>query len=462
MSLARLIGPELATLVREQEWTVIRELVEGDDIHPEDFADVISLLDEHEASLALQELPTEYAARVFERLEENEQASLASHMGMETIAPIATEMDVDDLADFVGNLPQENEAALLEHIERVDPDVVIEVAELQQWPETSAGGLMTTEFISVHPEMSIGEAVATLRKNAQEAETLDTLWVVDEQEKAQGFLTLRDLLLAKQETLVADAMRHRIISVPPELDQEEVAHLFAKYDFHTLPVIDSDNTLLGVITSDDILDVVEEEQDEDVQKMGAIAPIEMGYFEASAVKHFKKRIPWLMVLFLGGFLTASTMEAYRGVIDAVALLAVYVPLLISAGGNSGAQSSTLVIRGLAVGDITVRDWWRVFFREMALGVTLGVVLAALGVVKVLLSSQGIDMAALVAVTIVGIVLLGCVIGGMMPLVLHRIGVDPASSSTPFIATLVDVLGIVVYLGLARWLLADVLARVSGS
>ncbi len=461
MSLARLIGPELATLVRDKDWAVIRELVEDDDIHPEDFADVISTLDDHEASLALQELPTEYAARVFERLEENEQASLASHMGMETIAPIATEMDVDDLADFVSKLPDENEAALLEHIERVDPEIVVDVEELTQWPDTSAGGLMTTEFISVRPRMSMGEAVAELRENAEEAETLETLWVVDQEGKAQGFLTLRDLLLAKPDATVAEVMRHRIISVPPELDQEEVAHLFGKYGFNSIPVIDETGKLLGIITSDDILDVVEEEQDEDVQKMGAIAPIEMGYFEASSVKHFRKRVPWLMVLFLGGFLTASTMEAYRSVIDAVALLAVYVPLLISAGGNSGSQSSTLVIRGLAVGDISLRDWWRVFFRELALGLTLGVVLATLGALKVLLSSQGTDMAVLVAVTIVCIVVLGCVIGGMMPLLLVRLGVDPASSSTPFIATFLDVMGILVYLSLARWLLADVLAQASG-
>ena len=459
MSLARLIGPELADLVRDQNWAVIRELVQDDDIHPEDFADVISLLDEGEASLALQELPTEYAARVFERLEENEQASLASHMGMETIAPIATEMDVDDLADFVGALPDENEAALLEHIERVDPDVVVEVEELTQWPDTSAGGLMTTEFISVEPEMSIGEAVAALRDKADDAETLETLWVVDEEGRAQGFLTLRDLLLAKPDAIVAAVMRQRIISVQPDLDQEEVAHLFAKYDFHTIPVIDENDVILG-ITSDDILDVVEEEQDEDVQKMGAVAPIEMGYFEASGLKHFKKRVPWLLVLFLGGFLTASAMEAHRSVIDAVAVLAVYVPLLISAGGNSGAQSSTLVIRGLAVGDISIRDWWRVFFRELALGAALGACLAVLGTIKVLASGQGVDMALLVAVTIECIVVLGCVVGGMMPLLLHRLGVDPASSSTPFIATMVDVLGILVYLGLARWLLVDLLAKVA--
>jgi magnesium transporter len=383
-------------------------------------------------------------------------------MGMETIAPIATEMDVDDLADFVANLPDENEAALLQHIELVDPEVVVEVGELAQWSETSAGGLMTPEFISVSPAMSIGEAVTALRENADEAETLETLWVVDEGDRAQGFLTLRDLLLAKPDATVAEVMRRRIISVPPELDQEEVAHLFSKYGFHTIPVIDKNEVILGVITSDDILGVVEDEQDEDVQKMGAVAPIEMGYFQASTAKHFKKRIPWLVVLFMGGFLTASAMEAYRTVIDAVALLAVYVPLLISAGGNSGSQSSTLVIRGLAVGDISLRDWWKVFFRELTLGASLGITLATLGALKVLGSGQGSGMAILVGVTIVSIVVMGCVVGGMMPLILHRLRVDPASSSTPFIATLVDVLGILIYLSLARWLLSDMLAKVSGS
>jgi magnesium transporter len=460
MSLARLIGPELAALVREKDWPVLTELVQ-DDIHPEDFADVIGQIDHADAAEALTQLPTEFAAQVFERLNEEQQESIASHLGVASTARIATAMDVDDLADFVAALPVETEEALLEHLEKVDPEIVVEIGELTRWPEQCAGGLMTTDFVSVASSLTIEEAINEFRNQAEDIESnLETIYVVDQRDRVQGYLTMRDLLLHKPHAKVSESMHQRVISVPPELDQEQVAMLFAKYDLNTLPVIEND-TLLGVITSDDIIDVVTEEQDEDVQKMGAVEPIEGGYFSASTLMHLRKRSPWLLILFMGGFLTASAMQTYHTVLEAVATLAIYVPLLISAGGNSGAQSSTLVIRGLAVGDISTRDWIRIVTRELALGLMLGSLLAVFGVVRVILAGDGAPMAWLIGGTIVAIVVLGCVIGGMMPLILHRLGIDPASSSTPFIATLVDVLGILVYLGLAGWLLSGAISQAGG-
>jgi len=248
-----------------------------------------------------------------------------------------------------------------------------------------------------------------------------------------------------------------VISVPPDLDQEEVAKVLAKYDLHTLPVVASTQEMLGVITSDDILDVVVEEQGEDVQKMGAIAPIQEGYFDASIAEYLKKRAPWLVVLFVGGFFTTSAMKHFDHMLAAVAQLAFYVPLLVSAGGNSGSQSSTLVIRGLAVGDIQSRDWWRVLQREFIQGLVLGTMLGGLGVIRVAIAGDGMSFAFLIAFTILCIVLMGCVVGGMLPLLLSRLGLDPATSSNPFIATLVDVLGIVIYLRAAQWLLAGAVA-----
>ena len=220
--------------------------------------------------------------------------------------------------------------------------------------------------------------------------------------------------------------------------------------------------MLGLITSDDILDVMAEEQAEDVQKMGAIEPIAEGYFDASIGVYIKKRAPWLLVLFLGGFFTTTALKSFDRVLVAVTQLAFYIPLLVSAGGNSGSQSSTLVIRGLAVGDIHTRDWWKVFLRELAQGLALGSLLALLGVLRVALAGDGVVFALLIACTILGIVVMGCVVGGMLPIVLHRFGIDPATSSNPFIATLVDVFGIVIYLTLAQWLLSDVLARAAGA
>jgi magnesium transporter len=454
MRVGRLLGPELETLLNESPGE-LRQLVE--DIHPEDIADVIGELEAERASSLLRALPIDYAAQVFERLNEEQQAKLASFMGPLQTARIATEMDADDLVDFLGGLPTEEAAPLLEQLERVDPEIVVEVEELGRWPDASAGGLMTTNYLDVPAGATIAEAVEALRREAHEAETsLDTLYVL-EGDRVIGFLTLRDLLLSRPEQRVDEVMSQNVISVPPELDQEEVARTLAKYDLNTLPVLDAEGRILGVITSDDVLDVMTEEQHEDVQKMGAIAPIEEGYFGARIGVYIKRRAPWLVILFVGGYFTTTAMEAFDPVLQAISQLAFYVPLLVSAGGNSGSQSSTLVIRGLAVGEIRAADWWRVLGRELIQGIVLGLLLALLGIGRVLVSGGGLDMALLVAVTIVSIVTMGCIVGGMMPLALHRLGVDPATSSTPFIATLVDVLGILIYLTLASWVFRDVLA-----
>jgi magnesium transporter len=270
-------------------------------------------------------------------------------------------------------------------------------------------------------------------------------------------LTLRDLVLSDPDVPLEQVMHRNIITVPPELDQEEVARKLAKYDLTALPVVDQRGEMLGIITSDDILDVIDEEQNEDVQKMGAIEPIEDRYFDVSLPVFVRKRAPWLFILFVGGFITTSAMQHYDTVLAAVAQLSFYVPLLISAGGNSGAQSSTLIIRGLAVGDIRTHDWWRVLLKELGQGLSLGAILGVTGMARVFAVGEGAVLAFLIGVTIVGIVVVGCVVGAMMPMLLSRLGLDPATSSTPFIASLVDVLGIIIYLGLAQWLLLDMVA-----
>jgi magnesium transporter len=452
MQLARLIGPELESLLRDNP-AEVRELL--DEIHPEDIADIVGEVADEKAAELLRALPTEYAAQVFERLDEDRQEALSQALGLDKTARIAAEMDADERADFFSVMPPDVALPLLESLERVDPEAAEEVEELRRWPETSAGGLMTTEFIGVAPTLTIAQAIEELRRAAREAETLDTIYVVGPRDRLQGFLRLRELLLAEPNEHVRDVMSGNVISVPPEMDQEEVARVLAKYDLHAMPVVTDKGEILGVITSDDILDVMDEEQAEDVHKMGAVEPIRDGYFDASFLEYIRKRAPWLAVLFIGGFFTTTAMRRFNAVLGSVGELAFYLPLLIAAGGNSGSQSSTLVIRGLAVGDIESRDWWRVLTREVAQGLVLGLMLASFGVLRVILAGDPTKMVGLVAVTLIAIVVMGCVVGGMMPLVLHRVGIDPATSSTPFIATLVDVLGIVIYLGLAQALFVGV-------
>ncbi len=454
MRLARLIGPELTVLLREDP-AQLRDLL--DEIHPEDVADVVTELENPQAAQALKSLPTEFSAQVFERLEEDRQVAVAKSLGLDSTARLAAEMDLDDLADFFGALPDETVRKLLGRLEKVDPETAEGIEELTRWPEQSAGGLMTTEFVTIGVDRTVGETIAELRRQAEHTEVLEIVFVVSGDQHIEGFVTLRRLLLSEPELRIADVMQQRPISVPPELDQEEVARTIAKYDLNVLPVIDQRGKILGIITADDVFDVLEEEVDEDVQKMGAVEPIENAYFSTPFPMYFRKRAPWLLILFVGGFFTTSAMEAFGGVLRTVTQLAVYIPLLISAGGNSGSQSATLVIRGLAVGDIETADWWRVFLKELAQGLTLGTMLAAVGVTRALVAGDGPLMALLIACTIIAIVVLGSSVGAMMPIFLHRLGVDPASSSTPFIATLVDVIGIVVYLSLARLLLGELVS-----
>lgn len=452
MRLARLIGPELEALLRENPEEV-RDLL--DEIHPEDLADIVAELEAKHAGDLLKGLPTDYAAEVFERLDEEDQEAITQSMGADSTARIAAEMGADERADFFSVMPPAVADQVLESLERVDPEAAEEVEELRQWPERTAGALMTTELIAVGPDVLISGAIDELRKRAREAETLDTVYVTGKKDQLLGFLRLRDLLLAEPSERVGEVMRENVISVPPDLDQEDVAKVLAKYDLHAMPVVSDKGELLGLITSDDILDVMSEEQAEDVHKMGAVEPIRENYFDASFFEYIRKRAPWLAILFVGGFFTTTAMRTFNHVLGSVAQLAFYVPLLIAAGGNSGSQSSTLVIRGLAVGDITTRDWLRVLGRELAQGLVLGGMLATFGMLRVMLAGDPPGMIALVAATLVSIVVMGCVVGGMMPLFLHRVGVDPATSSTPFIATLVDVLGIVIYLSLAQLMLAGV-------
>jgi len=452
MEFGRLIGPELQELLREDPKSIV-DLI--DDLHPQDVSECLEHLQNNEAAAALKAMPVVFGAQVFERLEEELQVSIAKELGINSTVRLVSEMSADDTVDFFGSLPDETVVKLMARLQAVDPEQAQDVRELTRWPEECAGGLMTNEFVDVPLAATVDEALATLRLRAAEGyEVLDVLYVLDRHEHVTGYVTLRALLMNRADAKIAEIMQHNLVSVPPELDQEEVARVFSRYGMHAIPVVDSHHKILGIITSDDVLDVFEEEAEEDAHKMGAVGPIEHSYFSIPFWVYLSKRAPWLFVLFVSGFFTTSAMEAFEPVLQAITQLAYYVPLVISAGGNSGSQSATLIIRGLAVGEIESHDWWRVMVRELAQGLALGSSLAALGVARAWFGGDGSDMAALIGITIVAIVTLGCVVGAMMPLLLHRLGLDPATSSTPFIATLVDVLGIVVYLSLSMWLLDE--------
>jgi magnesium transporter len=457
MRLGRLIGPELVELVNESPGEVADLL---DEIHPEDIAEVIADLDDDKAAKLIPTLPTDYAAQVFARLDEDRQHRLTELMGSWSVARIATEMDADDRADFFSILPPSVHEPLLEELENLDPEAAEDVEELVRWPDASAGGLMTTDYISVEPHLKLADATNEVRSNAKAAETVESIYVVDKSHRLVGMLTLRQLLLSKPDERVDDVMITNVISVLPELDQEEAAKILAKYDLHTLPVVDQIGRMLGVITSDDIIDVVVEEQAEDVQKFGGMEALDAPYLQTGFWSMIKKRGGWLAVLFLGEMITASAMTEYEHDVARAVVLAMFVPLIISSGGNSGSQASTLIIRAMAVGEVALKDWWRIVGRELRAGLVLGLALGLIGVLRIV-AWQGMFqtygehywlVAATVGISLVGVVAWGTISGSMLPFVLRRLGLDPASASAPFVATLVDVLGLVIYFETARLLL----------
>ncbi|MBX3210108.1 MAG: magnesium transporter [Labilithrix sp.] len=456
MRLASLLGPDLKQVLKEDP-DQVRELL--DEIHPEDLADLVGDLDADEAAELLARLPAEDAAPIFERLDEEEQGEIVEVMPAESVAHIASEMAPDDRADLFSLLPESVGDAILEKLEEVDPEAAEDVREIEKWPETSAGHLMTTSYVAVNPQASVRTAIDAVRAYTEDHhENVYNVYAIDERERLLGLASLRALLLASPLQPIDEILQTNIISVPPSEDQEEVARKMAKYDLNVMPVIDDKGAILGVITIDDIVDVLTQEQTEDVQKLGGVEPLDVPYFRTSFFTFIKKRGVWLFILFFGEFFTQTALRYYDPVFDAIKGAAYYVPLLISAGGNSGSQSSTLVIRGMAVGEIKMRDWYRILVRELGMGLVLGVGLGAFGFARVLMyRDQHVDFALTVGVTLVGIVMTGCVVGAMLPIVLKRLGLDPATSSTPFIASLVDVLGIIIFVHVAKIVMVAVLA-----
>ena len=457
MRLATLLGPDLKLLLKEDPEQARAVL---DEMHPEDIADLVGELDPEEAAALLQQLPAEDAAPIFERLEEDEQEEIAELLPTESVAQIASEMSPDDRADLFSVLPEKMGDEVLQLLEKVDPEAAEEVREIEKWPETAAGHLMTTSYVSVPPDCTIAAAIESIRAFSEEHDDpVYNVYALDRGDELVGIASIRDMLLAKSYQSLGDILRKNMITARPDEDQEEVARKMAKYDLNVMPVIDENGQILGVITIDDIVDVLTAEQTEDAQKAGGMEPLDLPYFKTSFLTFIKKRAGWLFILFFGEFFTQTALRHYDPVFDAIHGAAYYVPLLISAGGNSGSQSSTLVIRGMAVGEIKPGDWWRILGRESAMGLVLGVGLAVVGFGRVLMyPEQHVPFALTVAFTLVGIVMTGCTVGSMLPIILKRFGLDPATSSTPFIASLVDVLGIVIFVHIAQIVMASVMAE----
>ncbi|MGH7295779.1 MAG: magnesium transporter [Polyangiaceae bacterium] len=458
MRLATLLGPDLKQLLKEDP-DQVRELL--DEIHPEDLADLVGDLEPDEAGALLARMPAEDAAPIFERLDEQEQEDLVEQMKPESVAVIASEMAADDRADLFSVLPEKMGDQVFEALEKVDPEAAQEVREIEKYSESSAGHLMTTDYVAVSPRIKVSEAMEIVRQRGREREQFVYVVYVVGQGKLAGTVSLRELLIADPDQGISEIMRTNFFSVPPTMDQEEVARRMAKYDLNVIPVVADDGTILGVITIDDIIDVLVQEQTEDVQKIGAIEPLDVPYFQTTFLSFIKKRAGWLIILFVEEFFTQTALRYYDPVMEAVKGALLYVPLLISAGGNSGSQSSTLVIRGLALGEIKMKDWWRILGRELGMGLVLGLIIACIAMGRVMMyadQSWSTGFPLTVGITVLCIIITGCTIGSMLPMVLKRAGIDPATSSTPFIASLVDTVGVIIYAHVAMLVMNRIISE----
>lgn len=368
----------------------------------------------------------------------------------------------DDAADLCQEVTSKEREELLGLL---DDPTRKEVSGLLAYAEDNAGGLMNPRYARVRPEMSMDEAFTYLRRQASERTvSLPYAYVLDQDQKLLGVVSYRELFMGRPEQRVQDVMRMDLVTVPEAMDQEDVSRLFATNRFMAFPVVDKEGRMKGIVTLDDIVDVVREEATEDIQKMGGTAALDAPYLRLSVWEMIRKRGGWLAVLFLGESLTASAMGYFEQDLARAVVLALFVPLVISSGGNSGGQATTLIIRAMALGEVRLRDWWHVMRREVMTGLSLGLILAVIGIIRIvaweaIFHSYGphhFMIALAVAVSLVGVVLWGTVVGSMLPFVLRRLGADPATASAPFVATLVDVTGLVIYFSAAKVLLAGTL------
>ena len=360
----------------------------------------------------------------------------------------------DDAADLIqATKPEERDSVL----GLLEENMRREVTALLKYAEDDAGGLMNPRYARLRPEMTVDEAIRYLRKQAQERlETIYYLYVLDKEQRLLGVLSLRELFSAAPEKKVADIMHTDIIKVPERMDQEKLSHIFTRTNLIAVPVVDDDQKMKGIVTVDDIIDVVAEEATEDIHKAGAMEPLESPYLQSKLSEMVKKRVGWLAILFLGGMLTATAIGYFEDDLAKAVVLVLFIPLIISSGGNSGTQATTLIIRAMALEEVRLGDVWRVIRREVLVGLCLGSILAAIGFLRVLIPGIIFDsygehyvlLAIVVAISLVGVVLWGTLSGSMLPFLLRRLGLDPASASAPFVATVVDVTGLLIYFTVA--------------
>jgi len=423
-----------------------------------DLTDTWPILTPADRLEGFQLLDREEAEDLFLSLADHDQLQLLQEFSLVERRSWLRLLEPDDAADVIQEAPEEEREGL---IALLDEAARKEVRALLAYAEDDAGGLMSPRYARLRPDMTVDEAISYLRRQArQRLETIYYVYVLDDHQRLLGVVSFRELFVAASGARVREVMETDVVVAHEELDQEALGHLFARHDLMAIPVVDGEGRLKGIVTVDDIVDVVQEEATEDAQKFGGMSALDAPYLSIKLPEILRKRVGWLTVLLVAQSMTVTALHYFEDQLARAVVLALFVPLIISSGGNSGSQASTLVVRAMALGEVRLRDWWRVFLRELTSGISLGAILGTIGLVGTLIFWPGIESVALVALTIglslVGVVLWGTLVGSMLPFILRRLGFDPASASAPLVATLSDVTGLVIYFSVASLVLSGTL------
>lgn len=450
------LNEQFEAVILTEDKLQIRDFLNHQNIS--DVADLVYEFPDYEGQI-IANMSVHRAASVFKILEFPTQKRIIQILPPNTVASLLNELPADDRTDFLEELPSN---AVRELIKLMDPEERKITLSLLGYPENSIGRLMTPDYVYVYPDNTIEEVFTTIRKYGKDSETINVIYVINEKGELLDDIRIRDFILNPPDKKVSDLMDERVVSLNAYDDQETASEVFKMNNRVALPVVSNSNKLLGIVTIDDMLWVASEEFSEDIQKIGGTEALEQPYLEMPIFQLFKKRIVWLVVLFLGELLTATAMAYFEDEIAKAVVLALFVPLIISSGGNSGSQASTLIIQAMAVGEITIADWWRVMRREIVSGLMLGAVLGLIGFLRIFVwhsfapdiyGEHWMLIGITVGLTLLGVVLWGTLAGSMLPMVLKRLGADPAVSSAPFVATLVDVTGLIIYFSVAFMMLS---------
>jgi magnesium transporter len=454
------VGQELREIIHQQNWQLLRDRLR--ELNPSDVSDLIIALPPEEEPFVFRVLSKEQAAEVFSYLPPPHQEELISSLTNEQVRSVLQSMRPDDRTRLLEEMPAEVTRRLLTTL---SPEDLKNVRWLLGYPEDTAGRYMTPKYVTIDPQMTASQALEHIRRTGRGMETINVVYIVDSKGKLVEDVRLASLVLADPESKVIEIQDPPMVKLLASDDREEVLKAFERYDRLALPVTDADGHMLGIITVDDILDVAEQEATEDMQKLGGMEALDAPYLNVGVWSMIRKRAGWLSALFLGEMLTATAMTYFEGEIARAVVLALFVPLIISSGGNSGSQATSLIIRALALRELRLRDWFRVFRREVISGLSLGALLGAIGFMRIVLwekvhfteyGPHYLLVGFTVWAALLGVVMFGTLAGSMLPFVLRRLGFDPATSSAPFVATLVDVTGLCIYFTVALLILKGTL------